>query len=92
MVNAHDESNYWYAEQNGIEIYCQDTDSIHLKEDDVTKLAKIDNEKNHQSLPWIRMKMTQFYRDFDAFDGEVGDAHSRTSLLLLVRSHTSTSS
>ena len=63
------------AEQNGIDIYYQDTDSMHLHEEDVDRLASIFKEKYGHDL--IGEKMTQFHNDFDAFEGAVGKIHSR---------------
>ena len=52
------------AEQNGLEIYYQDTDSMHILESDIDKLAVIFSEKYGQNL--IGSKLTQFHCDFDS--------------------------
>ena len=56
------------AEQNNIDIYYQDTDSVHVKECDVSKLADIYKEKYGRDL--IGKQMTQFHCDFDSYDKE----------------------
>lgn len=62
------------AEQNGIHIFYQDTDSMHLLEADVPELAAIYKEKYGQDL--IGSNLTQFHCDFDTWKGAVGDVHS----------------
>lgn len=62
------------AEQNGISIFYQDTDSMHILADDVVRLAKIFREKYAQDL--IGENLTQFHCDFE-WDGAVGGIHSR---------------
>ena len=73
------------AEQNNIDIYYQDTDSMHLKECDVPKLAKIYKGKYNKEL--IGTQMTQFHCDFDSFDGAIGDIHSRKLIALGKKSY-----
>lgn len=73
------------AEQNGIELYYQDTDSMHLNEDDVPVLAKLFKDKYGSEL--IGTKLGQFHCDFDAFDGAVGDIHSRKLIALGKKSY-----
>ena len=63
------------AEQNGIPIFYQDTDSMHLFEDDVSRLATIYKKRYGKEL--IGTKMTQFHNDFDSFKGSVGNIYSR---------------
>ena len=63
------------AEQNGISIYYQDTDSMHLHEEDVTRLGIVFKKKYGKEL--IGEKMTQFHNDFDSFEGSVGKVYSR---------------
>ena len=52
------------AEQNGIKIYYQDTDSITLKEEDLELLAKTFEEKYGRAL--IGTKLGQYHCDFDS--------------------------
>jgi hypothetical protein len=51
------------AEQNQIPIYYQDTDSMHLREDDVPRLAKLFRQKYGKEL--IGTNLTQFHSDFE---------------------------
>ena len=62
------------AEQNHIQIFYQDTDSMHLFESDVPLLAKLFKEKYNKQL--IGEELTQFHNDFDGFPGSVGKIHS----------------
>ena len=73
------------AEQNGIEIFYQDTDSMHLNEDDVKKVAEIFKEKYNAEL--IGENMCQFHNDFDGFEGAVGQIHSRKLIALGKKSY-----
>lgn len=73
------------AEQNDIPIFYQDTDSMHLYETDVDKLAKIFNEKYGCEL--IGSQLGQFHCDFDAFEGSVGTIHSRKLIALGKKSY-----
>ena len=73
------------AEQNNIDIYYQDTDSLHLKECDVPKLAEIYKAKYGREL--IGKQMTQFHCDFDSFQGSVGEIHSRKLIALGKKSY-----
>ena len=73
------------AEQNGIEIFYQDTDSMHLYEDDVKKVAEIFKEKYNAEL--IGENMCQFHNDFDGFEGAVGQIHSRKLIALGKKSY-----
>lgn len=50
------------AFESGIDIYYQDTDSMHLKYDEVDKLAKIYKEKYNRDL--IGKELGQFHNDF----------------------------
>ena len=73
------------AEQHGIDIYYQDTDSLHLKECDVDRLAEIYKVKYGRDL--IGKQMTQFHCDFDSFPGAVGNIHSRKLIALGKKSY-----
>jgi hypothetical protein len=56
------------AEQNNIPIFYTDTDSIHILDEDVMKLADIYNKKYNKQL--IGSNLTQFHTDFEAIDGK----------------------
>ena len=73
------------AEQNGIPIFYQDTDSMHLFEEDVAKIADIFKFNYHSEL--IGEKMCQFHNDFDGFPGAVGKIHSRKLIALGKKSY-----
>ena len=73
------------AEQNNIPIFYQDTDSMHLFESDVDKLATIYREKYGKTL--IGKNMCQFHCDFDSFDGANGNVHSRKLIALGKKSY-----
>lgn len=73
------------AEQNSIPIFYQDTDSMHLNESDVPKLAEIFENKYGSKL--IGSGLGQFHCDFDAFEGAVGEIHSRKLIALGKKSY-----
>jgi hypothetical protein len=73
------------AEENGIPIYYQDTDSMHLQEDDVTKLATLFKDKYGQTL--IGSKLTQFHSDFEVPANCVAPVHSRLLIALGKKSY-----
>ena len=73
------------AEQNGIEIYYTDTDSIHIKEEDVARIGEVFKKRYGKEL--IGKKMTQFHCDFDSFEGAVGAVHSRKLIALGKKSY-----
>ena len=73
------------AEQHDIPIYYQDTDSMHLRECDVPKLAKLYKTKYGKTL--IGKNMGQFHCDFDSFEGSVGQIHSRKLIALGKKSY-----
>ena len=73
------------AEQNGIEIYYQDTDSMHLREDDLPKLADLFQFNYHKQL--IGSNMCQFHNDFDGFEGAVGKIYSKKLIALGKKSY-----
>jgi hypothetical protein len=50
------------AEDNNIDLYYQDTDSIHLKNSDINTLSTLFNNKYHRTL--IGKQMGQFHSDF----------------------------
>jgi len=52
------------AEQNKLKLYYQDTDSIHIKEEDIEVLQKLYNNKYNREL--IGKGMGQFHSDFDS--------------------------
>jgi hypothetical protein len=67
------------AEDAGIDIYYQDTDSMHLNTVDIKKLEKIYNKKYKREL--IGANLGQFHSDFE-MDGGVGDIHALGSIFL----------
>ena len=73
------------AEQNEIPIYYTDTDSLHLNESDLPKLANIFRKKYNKEL--IGTQMTQFHCDFDSFEGAVGEVYSRKLIALGKKSY-----
>ena len=73
------------AEQNNINIYYTDTDSVHINEDDLQRLNEIYKHKYNKEL--IGKQMTQFHCDFDSFDGAVGEIHSRKLIALGKKSY-----
>ena len=73
------------AEQNGINIFYQDTDSIHIMENDVQRIADIYKRKYGKEL--IGERMGQFHNDFDSFPGAVGEVYSRKLIALGKKSY-----
>ena len=73
------------AEQEGISIFYQDTDSLHIREEDVIKLAEIYKLKYNKEL--IGTSMTQFHTDFDNFEGSIGNIYSRKLIALGKKSY-----
>ena len=73
------------AEQNQIQIFYQDTDSMHLFESDVLQLAKLFKEKYGEEL--IGDELGQFHNDFDGFPGSVGKIYSRKLIALGKKSY-----
>lgn len=73
------------AEQNGIQIFYQDTDSMHLFENDVPRIADIFKFNYHSEL--IGQKMCQFHNDFERFPGAVGQIYSRKLIALGKKSY-----
>jgi hypothetical protein len=67
------------AEDNDIDIFYQDTDSMHLFEKDIDKLEKIFDEKYNRKL--IGKGMGQFHSDFDS-SIIVSDIHASESIFL----------
>ena len=67
------------AEDNGLEIYYQDTDSMHIKECDIKTLAEKYKEVYHREL--IGKNMGQFHSDFDS-DIIKEDIHATESIFL----------
>ena len=54
------------AENNNIDMYYQDTDSIHMNYDDVDKLGLLFSQKYPDRLPLIGEDMGQFHTDFSS--------------------------
>lgn len=73
------------SEQNNIEIFYQDTDSIHVLEQDVPKISELFKQKYAKTL--IGSQLTQFHNDFDGFSGSVGKIHSRKLIALGKKSY-----
>ena len=73
------------AEQNDIDIFYTDTDSLHLFEADLPRLAMLFKSKYSREL--IGAKMTQFHCDFDSFDGSVGKIYSKKLIALGKKSY-----
>lgn len=73
------------AEQNDINVYYQDCDSVHIMDEDIKKLSNLYTEKYNKQL--IGEDLTQFHKDFDAFPGAVGDIHSRKLIALGKKSY-----
>jgi len=67
------------AEDNGLEIYYQDTDSMHIKECDIKTLAEKYKQIYHREL--IGKGMGQFHSDFDS-DIIKEDIHATESIFL----------
>jgi hypothetical protein len=67
------------AEDNNIDIYYQDTDSMHIKSEDISKLEKAYNCKYDKQL--IGKNMGQFHPDFDS-DIIKKDIQARGSIFL----------
>jgi hypothetical protein len=67
------------AEDNELEIYYQDTDSMHIKECDIKTLAEKYKEVYHREL--IGKNMGQFHSDFDS-NIIVEDIHATESIFL----------
>jgi hypothetical protein len=64
------------AEDNSIEMYYQDTDSQHLKKDDIPKLSELYKNKFGREL--IGKKLGQFHSDFPTMDGS--ESYSEKSI------------
>lgn len=67
------------AEQNGIKIYYQDTDSMHIEEHNIPILEKLFKEKYNKDL--IGSHMGQFHSDFSS-NILKGDIYSSTCIIL----------
>ena len=68
------------AEDNGIEIFYQDTDSMHLYEKNIPQLRKVYNEKYGREL--IGNDLGQFHTDFEMDTKDVGDVSSLLCVML----------
>jgi hypothetical protein len=73
------------AEQNGIPIYYQDTDSMHLRDEDVSKLGDLFKQRYGADL--IGSNLTQFHSDFEAPSNCRGAVHSRLLIALGKKSY-----
>ena len=73
------------AEQNDINIYYQDTDSVHINEKDLPHLAELYKQRYNKDL--IGTNMCQFHNDFDSFPGAVGKIYSRKLIALGKKSY-----
>lgn len=62
------------AEDNGIQVYYQDTDSLHCLMDDIPLLEKLFMKKHNRKL--IGSELGQFHSDFE-LDGAVGEVYSK---------------
>ena len=72
------------ADQNGIPVFYQDTDSMHLKEEDVPRLGELFKEKYHTEL--IGTNLCQFHCDFDPIKEGV-PVHSKKLIALGKKSY-----
>ena len=72
------------ADQNNIPVYYQDTDSMHLKEDDVPKLGELFKKKYNTEL--IGTNLCQFHCDFDPIKPGV-PVHSKKLIALGKKSY-----
>lgn len=67
------------AESNGIDIYYQDTDSMHIRNGKVAELAKLFKEKYDRDL--IGKNMGQFHCDFEPYKGKEAKWACKTIIL-----------
>lgn len=68
------------AEDNGIKLYYQDTDSIHLHESSIPLLSKLFKMKYNREL--IGKNMGQFHTDFDVGDDKASNIRAVESIFL----------
>ena len=68
-----------FAEDEGLTIWCQDTDSVHINCEEVEILAAA--FKNRSNRDVIGEDMLEFHIDFDV-DGACGDIYSTESYFL----------
>jgi hypothetical protein len=73
------------AEQNGIKIFYQDTDSMHLYENDIDKLSKIFTSKYGTEL--IGTALCQFHSDFDSISPNSSKVWSKKLIALGKKSY-----
>ena len=66
------------AEDLGIEIYYQDTDSMHIFKDDLKRLSEAFKNKYHREL--IGNNMGQFHSDFDPVKGK--ESYAKATIIL----------
>ena len=67
------------AEENNLDIFYQDTDSMHIKDKDINKLSTAFNEKYGREL--IGKNMGQFHSDFDIKYKENGVKYQCTNVM-----------
>lgn len=72
------------AEDNGVEIFYQDTDSMHMYEEDINKLSVAFTTKYNREL--IGEELGQFHTDF-SMSGKYNDIHSRRMIMLGKKSY-----
>lgn len=72
------------AENNGVEIFYQDTDSMHMYEEDIQKIA--DAYRQEYSRELIGESLGQFHTDF-AMNKKCTDIHSRRMIMLGKKSY-----
>lgn len=72
------------AEDNGVEIFYQDTDSMHMFEEDIEKLSIAFTQKYSRNL--IGESLGQFHTDF-SMSGKYNDIHSRRMIMLGKKSY-----
>lgn len=73
------------SEQNDIAIYYQDTDSIHIRAEDLPILEEIYENKYHKKL--CGKNLCQFHSDFAPFENSVGEIHSKKLIALGKKSY-----
>jgi hypothetical protein len=67
------------AEDNGIDVYYTDTDSLHLKKDDLNKLVELYESKYNKTL--VGKMLGQFHTDFE-LEGATNEVYAYKSIYL----------